>query len=43
MKEEEWRILKKIVRLDKVYVGNLKWNIRRIEDYKKMWKYKREI
>src|SRR5699024_3536859 len=41
--EADWRLFTTLVRFDSVYYGHFKCNIRRIVDYKNLWRYTREL
>jgi len=41
--EADWRLFTTLIRFDPVYVGHFKCNIRRLEDYPKLWAYTREL
>ncbi|WFR99695.1 glutathione S-transferase family protein [Rhizobium tumorigenes] len=41
--EADWRLFTTLVRFDAVYVGHFKCNIRRIEDYRNLPRYLREL
>lgn len=41
--EADWRLFTTLVRFDSVYYGHFKTNIRRIVDYKNLWRYTREL
>lgn len=41
--EADWRLFTTLVRFDSVYYGHFKCNIRRITDYKNLWRYTKEL
>lgn len=41
--EADWRFFTTLVRFDSVYYGHFKCNIRRITDYKNLWRYTKEL
>ena len=41
--EADWRLFTTLVRLDSVYVGHFKCNLRRLVDYPNLWAYTREL
>lgn len=41
--EADWRLFTTLIRFDSVYHGHFKCNIRRITDYKYLWRYTREL
>lgn len=41
--EADWRFFTTLIRFDSVYYGHFKCNIRRITDYKNLWRYTREL
>ena len=41
--EADWRLFVTLVRFDAVYVGHFKCNLKRIVDYKNLWRYTREL
>lgn len=43
MTEADWRLFTTLVRFDSVYYTHFKCNIRRISDYKNLWRFTREL
>lgn len=41
--EADWRLFTTLIRFDSVYYGHFKCNIKRITDYKNLWRYTREL
>ena len=41
--EADWRLFTTLIRFDSAYHGHFKCNIRRIVDYKNLWRYTREL
>src|SRR5690625_4204717 len=41
--EADWRLFTTLVRLDPVYVGHFKCNLKRLVDYPNLWAYTREL
>lgn len=41
--EADWRLFVTLIRFDSVYHGHFKCNIKRIVDYKNLWRYTREL
>ena len=41
--EADWRLFVTLVRFDSAYYGHFKCNIKRIVDYKNLWRYTREL
>lgn len=41
--EADWRLFVTLIRFDSVYHGHFKCNIKRITDYKNLWRYTREL
>jgi putative glutathione S-transferase len=41
--EADWRLFTTLVRFDAVYHGHFKCNVRRLVDYKNLWRYTREL
>ena len=41
--EADWRLFTTLVRFDSVYYGHFKCNIKRITDYKNLWRHTREL
>lgn len=41
--EADWRLFTTLIRFDSAYYGHFKCNIRRIVDYKNLWRYTREL
>ena len=41
--EADWRLFTTLIRFDSVYYSHFKCNIRRISDYKNLWRYTREL
>ena len=41
--EADWRLFTTLVRFDPVYFGHFKCNLKRLVDYKNLWRYTREL
>lgn len=41
--EADWRLFTTLIRFDSVYHGHFKCNIKRITEYKNLWRYTREL
>ena len=41
--EADWRLFTTLIRFDAVYHGHFKCNIRRLVDYKNLWRYTKEL
>ncbi|WP_080147234.1 glutathione S-transferase family protein [Marinilactibacillus piezotolerans] len=41
--EADWRLFTTLIRFDSAYYGHFKCNIRRLVDYKNLWRYTREL
>lgn len=41
--EADWRLFVTLIRFDSVYHGHFKCNLKRIVDYKNLWRYTREL
>ncbi|NGM85776.1 glutathione S-transferase family protein [Parapusillimonas sp. SGNA-6] len=41
--EADWRLFTTLIRFDAVYHGHFKCNVRRLVDYKNLWRYTREL
>lgn len=41
--EADWRLFPTLVRFDSVYYGHFKCNLKRLVDYKNLWRYTREL
>lgn len=41
--EADWRLFTTLIRFDSVYYSHFKCNMRRISDYKNLWRYTREL
>ena len=41
--EADWRLFTTLIRFDSVYHGHFKCNIKRITDYKNLWRYTKEL
>jgi putative glutathione S-transferase len=41
--EADWRLFTTLVRFDPVYYGHFKCNLKRLVDYKNLWRYTREL
>ncbi|MBM6614861.1 glutathione S-transferase family protein [Desemzia sp. RIT804] len=41
--EADWRLFTTLIRFDSVYYGHFKCNIKRIVDYKNLWRYTRKL
>lgn len=41
--EADWRLFTTLIRFDSVYHGHFKCNLKRITDYKNLWRYTREL
>lgn len=41
--EADWRLFTTLIRFDSVYYGHFKCNIKRLTEYKNLWRYTREL